>query len=231
MQYAGVSRLGFILPPDELPDSGGAASIIVAASNTVVSNEVGVFRVKLSSLGGNACREAVDELFFEEIDALLVDGSGCFESGSDTPSYAEKELWTVLRLRGILPLSLTAAEATRRGALLAPASWRESGENARLGRLAAIFALEQFNLVPGVDQNDPADGKGTVAASVGPDFADTSVNSRPDGHAPDDRSDLRTRLAEQPNYSLNLDTAEALGFDPSAALIARITEFVRQQKR
>jgi hypothetical protein len=177
----------------------------------------------------------VDELFFEEIGALLVDGSGCFESGPDTSSDAEKELWTVLRLRGILPLSLTEAEAARRGALLAPASWRESGENARLGRLAAIFALERFNLVAGDDQNSPADGDGTVAAFVGPDFADIPGNSRPDGHGPDNppdnRSDLRTRLAEQSKYSLNLDTAEALGFDPPAALIARIKEFVRQEKR
>jgi hypothetical protein len=227
IQYTGASRLGFILPPDELPDSGKAASIIVAAANEVAANEIGISWVKLASLDDYCCREAVNELFFEEIDALLVDGSGCF--GSGVPSEAENELWTILRQRGILPLSLTDPGAVHRGALLAPASWPESGENARLGRLAAVLALERFNLGLDLGQNGPADGDGTVEASVGPDLAHNQAYSRPGSPTPDNLNGLRAQLAHQAKFSLNLDTAEAMGFDPSASLIARITTFIRQQ--
>jgi hypothetical protein len=146
-----------------------------------------------------SCSEAVDELFFEEIDALLLDASGCFDPGR----HDSGELMALLRQRGILPLSLTDAEAVRQGALLAP----RQGEAARLGRLIALMLQSYLD--------------------TGTDFASALSSFL---QADSERQHLLELTAMQSAYALNLDVAETMGFVPSAGLLARVRKFFEKQE-
>jgi hypothetical protein len=184
-EVTGFTRLGFILPPKGNAAQEALGSLLTLASNGVGSNKVGIVSVELADLSEASCREAVDELFFEEIDALLLDASGCFAPERE----GREELLELLRQRGILPLSLTDSEAVKHGALLAP--WQ--GESARLGRLIAV-ALQAYT------------GSGTNFAKY---------NENP----------MKAFLAEQSAYTLNLDIAGSMGFDPPTTLLALVREF------
>ncbi|GHU24504.1 hypothetical protein FACS189488_09310 [Betaproteobacteria bacterium] len=187
----GFSRLGYILPPQQ----NNAAQDALGSLLGTVANKVGddggeVFSVQLSRVDEASCREAVDDLFFDEIDALLLDASGCFAP----QQRGREELLELLRQRGILPLSLTDADAVHYGALLAP--WQ--GDNARLGRMRAA-ALQ-------------------ACSENGTDFALCNGASTT-------ASALLEKLAAQTLYALNLDIAKAMGFNPTAALLAMVRAF------
>ncbi|MDR2160557.1 MAG: hypothetical protein LBO77_00200 [Desulfovibrio sp.] len=197
---AGFTRPGLILPSadaDRGVDAGRQAlgSLLAVASNGVGGSGFEFFSVALSGdPDAVSCREAVDDLFFEEIDALLLDASGCF----DACRNGSEELSLLLRQRGILPLSLTEAEAVRQGALLAP--WQ--GEADRLGRLEALMLQPYFD--------------------TGTDFASALSSFL---QADSERQRVLELMAGQSAYSLNMDVAETMGFEPAAALLARVREF------
>jgi hypothetical protein len=196
----GFTRLGLILPSAHGGSGTDAGREALGPSLAVASNGVGgrgfdFFSVKLAGdADAVSCREAVDELFFEEIDALLLDASGCFDPGR----HDSEELLALLRQRGILPLSLTDAEAARQGALLAP--WQ--GEAARLGRLEALMLQSSFDT-------------GTDFASALPSFL----------QADSERQRVLELMARQSAYALNMGVAGTMGFEPTAALLARVREF------
>lgn len=135
----GFARLGMISPPPSAPEGERQlAALLVASANEVGGKAFAHFSHDgLTRADGPGCREAVDDLFFDEIDALLLDGSGCF--APSRPDYAE--LMALLSGRGILPLSLADPDAARHGALVSP--W--AGNADRLGReLARWFFQNRF---------------------------------------------------------------------------------------
>jgi len=135
----GFARLGLIAPPASAPDTKRLSFALRRdAANKVGGTELGfelfVFEdLNLSDAAG--CREAVDALFFDEIDALVLDGSGCFE-----PGRADfKELMDLLRQRRILPLSLDDPALAAAGALVAP--WEGAQARADTGQTQWILNL------------------------------------------------------------------------------------------
>ena len=116
----GFARLGLIGPPASAPDTERHSfSLRRDAAHKMGSRQGGfelfVFEdMALPDAAG--CREAVDALFFDEIDALVLDGSGCF----DPARHDFRELMDLLRQRRILPLSLEDPALAAAGALVAP---------------------------------------------------------------------------------------------------------------
>lgn len=194
----GFSRLGYIgTPPDAARSERERAAAIAEAANNV-GGELEVFGyTDLNEADEAGCREAVDSLFFDEVDALLLDASGCFDPSR--PDFAE--LTALLRSRGILPLSLTEFDGAEKSALVAP--W--AGNSSVLGREAALF----FRMLPEI---------GTKFAGIFHDrIASTVVSS--------DAERLFFTPTGDLFYVLNLKTAEAMGFDPPVALLALTKAF------
>lgn len=137
--YAGAvrfRRLGLIRPADEAPLAERAVALALRQQAEGLA-ERELFEVftydGLADTSPEQCREAVDYLFFDEIDALVLDGYGCF-----SPARADyAELLGLLRQRGIFPLAMRDSALAAGGALLAPAP----GEGERLGQ---AFAAQFF---------------------------------------------------------------------------------------
>lgn len=114
---AGFQRPGFILPEPDASEketliSGSLIKAGEAWQKTTKKNFF--FYGDLTDRGPSQCREAVDYLFFDEIDAMILDGNPCFDP--DRPDF--NELMTLLHQRGILPLSLADPQFSGRGVLL-----------------------------------------------------------------------------------------------------------------
>ncbi len=196
---ARFARLGLIVPSESVPEKTRiSAALARAAANKVGGRgafESFVFE-GLRAVDAESCRDAVDSLFFDEIDAVLLDGSGCF-----APERADfKELMDLLRSRGILPLSLEDPALAEAGALLAP--W--GGEKARLGRELALFCLRS----------------GPVATKL----ARADANGQSAG--PDRKAPVLYTGTDRPLFTLNLTVAGEMGFDPPVALLALTRERV-----
>lgn len=190
----GFTRLGVIF--DSKNDAGArlAPATLLAAFDAGARPETFEAFLFEDTTAADAaqCREAADSLFFDEIDALLLEGSACFAPDGENA----EELLRVLRVRGVLPVSLADPHAARRGALLSP--WE--GESARIGRdMALIF---RFSV-------------------VGSELANYFSKAEP-------VADLIPGGAAE--YALNLDAAEAMGFDPSARLLAAARELARDAR-
>lgn len=107
---------------------GGAASLVRAAleSGRRRGYAVTIHDVSFSDADPDACREAVDALFFEGVDALGLDDSACFDPGSRKLA----DLLEGLRLQGVMALSLHSEEQVRAGALAGPAGMAMHAETA-----------------------------------------------------------------------------------------------------
>lgn len=183
----GFARLGVILSPETAPTE---AAVLATMLPLLKERGAEIFPFEgLPSADAAGCREAVDSLFFDEIDALLLDGSACFAKGRADL----EELMGLLRSRGILPLSLMDPTAAERGALVSP--W--AGDEARTARRLA----REF-------RNSPL----VVTEFANLFSPDAGAPSAPDGSS---------------YYILNLDTAEAMGFDPPVSLLAMTMTYAR----
>ncbi|MDR2892599.1 MAG: hypothetical protein LBV80_05895 [Deltaproteobacteria bacterium] len=141
------SRLGSIKAPESAPaEEQGISTLLLDAANKVAASKLyssgagssgfTLFTyTDLQQADAAGCREAVDSLFFDEIDALLLDGSACFAPDNQNSA----ELLELLLSRGIMPISATDHTATEHGALIAP--WAGNGE--RLNRELAAFLMQE----------------------------------------------------------------------------------------
>ena len=124
----GFARLGLIAPPASAPDTERRVFALRRDAAHKMGSREGGFELfvfeDMALPDASGCREAVDALFFDEIDALVLDGSACFDPAR--PDF--KELMHLLRQRRILPLSLDNPALAEAGALVAP--WED--EQARL---------------------------------------------------------------------------------------------------
>lgn len=129
-QVTGFTRLGLFAAPDANPVLEVAANYVGMRQGFEVVTPGG--EVDLTKPAN--CREALDFLFFEGIDALLLDDSRCFAPGS-----AEfEDLLRGMEQLGILALSAYGPDHVRQGALLGPAVPIEPG-----GRLEFRAPIEQ----------------------------------------------------------------------------------------
>jgi hypothetical protein len=141
-QVAGFKRLGIMVGGKELPGARAMHTLLALAETAGETLPFAVYSfADMPDSSTQSCREAIDSLYFDAIDALLFDGSACFEGKrGDLQEHLE-----LLGAWGVLPLSLLDAEAAHNGALLAP--W--TGETARLGRdlaLGWLFSTPQGRL-------------------------------------------------------------------------------------
>ncbi len=114
-RVVGLKRLGIILDKKTEQSATRVAQTLAQLQHTDVPFEYFVFELQ-SDATTEACREALDSLFFDEVDSLLFEGSRCFSADrNDLP-----EQLAVLQSRGMLPVSVADPEAVQRGALIAP---------------------------------------------------------------------------------------------------------------
>lgn len=131
------TKLGLIAAPSQGAHTQQQRSSLATQAAEALAQEKDLtvfFVTEMPDTAPETCREAIDSLFFDEIDALILDGSGCFEP--TRPDFAE--LMDVLRQRGIIPLSLTRPDLVPHGALLGP--W--ANQDTVLGRELALATLQ-----------------------------------------------------------------------------------------
>ncbi|MDL2290688.1 hypothetical protein LJC09_01105 [Desulfovibrio sp. OttesenSCG-928-F20] len=205
-QLTGFKKLGFIAPAKDADEKARLEALALESAAALIAGktlELYVFE-DLARADEENCREALDSLFFDQTDALLLDGSGCF--APDAPHFTE--LLHLAQSRGMLPLSLTDPDLYRHGALLSP--W--SGNDDRLGRFLAACALGIMDAA-------------LEGADSGTEFALNNDNA--DAANKDDQPAEPTRSPRllplpgwQPYFSLNLAVAADMAFEPSAGLLA-----------
>jgi hypothetical protein len=197
----GFKRLGIMVGGQEAPTGRAMHTLLADIQAAGESLPFAVYPfADMLEFSTESCREAIDSLFFDAVDALLFDGTVCFEGKrGDLQEHLE-----LLRSRGILPLSLLETTAAANGALLAP--W--TGDSARLGRDVALDLL--FS---------PPDGP------IGAKLAKKLANLFPTIHKPE-----APFLGATPGYALRLDAAENMGFAPSPGLLILTREVMGQDK-
>lgn len=116
-------RLGYIAPPpspatwrDETEKEKNPKNILLEQGLRWQADTGQQFfpYTRLTGLDPAQCREAVDDLFFDEIDAMILDHNPCFH-----PDRADfSELMELLHQRGIMPLGLADSRFAGKGVLL-----------------------------------------------------------------------------------------------------------------
>lgn len=208
-QLTGFKRLGFIAPAKNAGEKARLEALALENAAALIAGkmlELYVF-ADMARPDEENCREALDSLFFDQVDALILDGSGCFTPKA--PHFGD--LLRLAQSRGMLPISLADPNIYRHGALLSPFS----GDEERLGRFLAARALDIM------DAALEGEDAGTEFAESNEDAGkakDANKTGRPEKPAPAPR--LLPLPGWQPYFSLNLAVAADMAFEPSAGLLA-----------
>lgn len=148
-KLVGFRRPGLVLPAPDSPDSDISISgaLIRAGEKWQASTGQDFFSYgELADSSPGQCREAVDDLFFDGIDAMVLDGNPCFD-----PARSDfDELMLLLHQRGILPLSLADPRFSGRGILLGVTE----KDLERRGRALGVEAFKNFLMKGGKGKNE-----------------------------------------------------------------------------
>lgn len=206
-QLTGFKKLGVIAPAKDAGERARLEALALENAASLIAGkllELYIFADMVRPDEEN-CREALDSLFFDQADALILDGSGCF--APNAPHFTE--LLRLAQSRGMLPISIADPDIYRHGALLSP--W--SGDEERLGRFLAARAL---GIMDAALEGEDA---GTVFARSDADNAGAAVEGSPP-EKPVFSPRLLVMPGWQPYFSLNLAVAADMAFEPSAGLLA-----------
>ncbi len=104
-----IAALGRFQRPGlvEMPDGSGPARLLLAQRKNAEHAGLALFSYAPERLDVESCREALDNLFFDGVDMLVLDGNACFNPHDpNITSEAVAEFFALLAQRGMAPVWL-----------------------------------------------------------------------------------------------------------------------------
>lgn len=163
-EAAGFRRPGYILTPlTHSPGGHYLGRMVLAAGEKWQTDPDTQFfsREPVGNMDPDTCREVVDDLFFDDIDAMILDGNPCFDPGR--PDFGE--LMVLLHQRGILPVSIADPGLSGKGILLGV-------DETDMARRGHVLACAAFQMIMAENRTMPAGWGGTQQVSF---FLDLNV--------------------------------------------------------